>query len=192
MCLAIVQPKGTKVPLEFLQQGWIANPNGGGYAFVHDGKVAIRKGYMKLKDLLAAYSADLQSHPDSPFLIHFRITSLGETSAKFTHPFAIEGGAMIHNGTLSGTGAKNGEGPSDTAIFAERYAKNLTFDLIAKNRPDWDEALKYSKVATLYDDGRYQIINEQDGFWEDGVWYSNRSHKSYFSSACGIGTEDWE
>lgn len=192
VCLAIVKPKDAIIPIEYLQQGWIANPNGGGYAFVHEGSVIIRKGYMKLRDWLAAYNTDLHANLDSPFLIHFRITSLGESSEKYTHPFAVAGGALIHNGTMSGTGAKYGEGPSDTAIFTERYARHLTFDIIQANRPDWDDALRGNKVATLYNDGRYQIINEQDGKWEDGVWYSNTSHKSYWSSNHATGSSDWE
>lgn len=192
MCLAIVQPKGKRTPIEHLHKGWIANPDGGGYAFIHENKVAIRKGFGKLKEMLASYNADLHAHPDSPFLIHFRITSMGESTAEYTHPFPIEGGALIHNGTMTGTGAVWDKGPSDTKIFVDRFGKNLSFDIIQANRPEWDEALRGNKIATLYDDGRYQIVNEQDGHWDNEVWYSNTSYKSFWAMGNVTGSDDWE
>lgn len=192
MCLAIVQPAGKDIPIGNLQAGWIANNDGAGYAFVRDGKVHIRKGFMKLKEFLPSYTADRKDCPESVFLVHFRITSMGDRSEANTHPFPIDGGALIHNGTLTGTGATYGSGPSDTKLFAERFSKHLSWNFVTAHRPKWDDACRNSKIALLYDDNSYQIINEQDGKWDDGVWYSNNSYRTYFANQHSHLMEDWD
>lgn len=179
MCLAIVKPRGVQVAREHLLAGWQHNPDGGGYAFVKDGKVVMRKGFMKLKDFIEAYEVDEAVNPESNFLIHFRITSQGAKTADNTHPFLVEGGALIHNGTMSGTGAEYGKGASDTAKFADKFKTNLTYDFVVDNKAQLDIAIQGSKIALLYDDDRFAIINERDGHWKDGVWYSNYSYKTY-------------
>lgn len=141
----------------------------------------MRKGFMKLKGLIDAYEVDEAANPNSNFLIHFRITSQGSSIPDNTHPFPIEGGALIHNGTLSGTGSTYGKGPSDTANFADMFKSNLTYDFVLKNKAALDVAIQGSKIAILYEDDTFQIINEKDGHWTDGVWYSNHSYKNYRS-----------
>ncbi len=181
MCLAIVRKPRVAVPEEHLRDGWEHNPDGAGYAFVENGMAVFRKGFMKYKEFLEAYQQDASSNPDSAFLIHFRITSQGAKNAANTHPFVIDGGLLIHNGTLSGTGSVSGTGDSDTCKFAEKYSKNLSFDFVTAYSAQFDEALRGSKLCMLYDDGRYKIVNEKDGVWQDDVWYSNYSYKAYSS-----------
>lgn len=191
MCLAILRPSGIQVPKANLVTGWQHNPDGAGYAFVKDGKVVIRKGFMKLKPFLESYEVDAAINPESNFLIHFRITSQGSNTEDNTHPFPIEGGALIHNGTLTGTGSTYGTGESDTRKFANMFSKNLTFDFVEQNKSKLNLATRGSKLVMLYDDDRYQIVNESDGNWNEGVWYSNYSWKQYRS----LGTysyDDWE
>lgn len=176
MCLAIVKPASAVISSDNLRNGWLANPDGGGYAYVKEGKVVISKGFRKLKDFMAAYTEDSIRNANSPFLVHFRICSLGEVSDDNTHPYPIDNGALIHNGTLTGTGARYGTGPSDTKLFSQRYRDALSFDFVQKYKPKWDTALSGSKLCMLYEDGRYQIVNEKDGVWDGGIWYSNRSY----------------
>lgn len=192
MCLAIVKPKGIAIPDDSIRQGWISNSHGGGYAFVKDGKVQIRKGLMKLKDFNDAFRADEEVNPDSAFLLHFRIRSMGDDGSTNTHPFEIDGGCLIHNGTLTGTVAEYSKGPSDTKLFAEKFKKDLSFDIIAKHKSAWDAALGSNKLAMLYDDGRYQIVNESLGLWAEGVWYSNISYKGYGGTHNVCDLEDWQ
>ena len=182
MCLAIVRKPGVLVPEAHLKAGWEHNPDGAGFAYVANGKAVSRKGFMKWKEFFESYSEAVKENHDSAFLVHFRITSQGNNSPANTHPFQIDGGMMIHNGTLSGTGSMYGTGPSDTAKFAERYKSHLSFDFITQNQDKFDEALRGSKLCMLYDDGRYKIVNEKDGNWLDDVWYSNYSYRTYNTS----------
>lgn len=174
MCLAIFKPPGKDVSEAKLKGGWQSNPGGAGFAYVKDKKVVIEKGFMKLQDFLDAYAVAAKKNKKSPFLIHFRIPSMGSHDSTNTHPFAFTHGALIHNGTIYGTGAARGTGPSDTVKFAERYGPKLTYLNVSDNKGQIDLALGYNKIVILYNDGTHQILNEGDGHWMDGVWFSNK------------------
>jgi predicted glutamine amidotransferase len=180
MCIAIYKPANTDIPEAYLHKAWIHNSDGGGFAFIKDGKVEIAKGFMKFSDWQEAYEEAVFLFPDSPFLIHFRIRSMGDRSPENTHPFEMAcGGALIHNGTIRGTGAQYGEGKSDTALFVEKYGKALTFENVEMERHYLEDALDYNKLVILYDDGRHHILNKAYGVEENGVWYSNETYKPW-------------
>lgn len=174
MCLAIFKPPGKDLTEAQLKSGWMGNPGGAGFCHIKNGRVVIEKGFMKLQDFLAAYNAAAKKNKKSPFLVHFRIPSMGHNLSTNTHPFEFTHGALIHNGTITGTGATHGTGPSDTAKFVERYGDKLTFANVEKLNREIGRALGYNKIAILYHDGTHQIINESEGAWIGGVWFSNR------------------
>lgn len=192
MCLAILKPAGVIVPDEHLRNGWIGNPDGAGYGYVKDGKTVAVKGFGKLSKFMEAYKKDAEANPTSPFIIHFRIRSMGDSSAGNTHPFPIEGGLLIHNGTLSGTGAVYGAGPSDTALFADMFKSNLTFDFVQEHKDELNRICASNKLVMLYDNGTYQIVNDTLGVWVDGVWYSNNSYRGYSSRVMSPLNVDYE
>lgn len=175
MCLAIVKLPDASVPEDNLKRGWIANPDGAGFAYVKDGKVVIEKRFMSYKAFREEYLRLSSLNSKSKFLIHFRIGTSGAKDASNTHPFAIDGGALIHNGCLTGTEAVWGTGASDTNMFANMFRSALSYDSVNNNMDKLNDALIGSKICLLYDDGRHLIINEKSGYWEKGVWYSNRS-----------------
>lgn len=192
MCLAIYKPPSVVIPEEHLRAGWIANCDGGGFAFIQDDNVEIRKGFMTLKDFMAAYKLAADSYPSSPFLIHFRIRSMGARDQHNTHPYRLpDGGAIIHNGTLTGTGAEWDKGDSDTQLFVRQYGESLTFDIVNELKDDLEAALDYNKLAMLWPDGRHIILNEQVGQWEGGAWYSNGTFKPRPHGAPSIVDQDW-
>lgn len=179
MCVAIVTPKGQRIPTDKLLEGWQTNGHGGGFAYVKKGKVAIEKGFMTYPEFEKAYLAAARKFADkSPFLVHMRIRTSGLTDKENTHPFKIKGGAMIHNGVLftpSKDDEKNYKDFSDTRIFAARMYNVLTKDDIIISKKKLESTISWNKMAFLYDDGDYVILNEGAGFWVDGIWYSNRS-----------------
>lgn len=179
MCIAIVKPAGVTIPEEVLRQCWIHNPDGAGFAHIHKKKVKIEKGFTALSEFIAAYNKTAEKYKSSNFLIHFRIKTHGAKDADNTHPFAIEGGALIHNGTITGTTASWNGGKSDTCLFAEKISGKVTKDILKANITDWNSAVDYNKIAFLFDDGDYVILNEQSGNWTDGAWFSNHSYKEY-------------
>lgn len=180
MCLAIVKPADATIPPDNFKQGWISNPDGGGYGFIDkNGNTVVRKGFSKLKEMEDAYAVDVKQYADSPFLVHFRICTMGAKDEDNTHPFSIENGLLIHNGTISGTAAVYGSGKSDTALFAESVSKHFTYDFVKQHAQELNDILSYNKVAVLFKDKRYAILNESKGYWDGGVWYSNRGYVRY-------------
>lgn len=177
MCVAIVANQGAVVPNDRLWQGWSRNRDGGGFAYVKDGEVVIEKGFMEYNKFQKAYEKAAEKYAaESPFLVHMRITTSGGTSKVNTHPFKIKGGAMIHNGVMFTPTGEENRGKSDTRIFAERFHNILQLeDVLAAGEDIIDAVGSYNKLAFLYDDRRYAILNEQAGYWLNDVWYSNRS-----------------
>ena len=173
MCIAIYVPAGAKVSQEHLHNGWCANSDGGGFAYVRKGKVKIVKSLMKWKTWEDAYYTAREANPDSPFLVHFRIRSAGSNTADNTHPYALKTGAVVHNGTLTGSGADWYRGPSDTAKFVEKFGEHLTYDNVLSKKLAMEAAIGYNKLAFLFNNGKFVIVNEDAGHWDDDVWYSN-------------------
>lgn len=177
MCIAIVIPEGVTVNKDYLHNGWCANSDGGGFAYVRKGKVKIVKSLMKWKTWEDAYYTAREANPDSPFLVHFRIRSAGSNTADNTHPYALKTGAVIHNGTLTGSGADWYRGPSDTAKFVEKFGEHLTYDNVLSKKLAMEAAIGYNKLAFLFNNGKFVIVNEDAGHWDDDVWYSNGSFR---------------
>ena len=178
MCIAIVIPKGATASKDYLHNGWCANSDGGGFAYVRKGKVKIVKSLMKWKTWEDAYYTAREANPDSPFLVHFRIRSAGSNTADNTHPYALKTGAVIHNGTLTGSGADWYRGPSDTAKFVEKFGEHLTYDNVLSKKLAMEAAIGYNKLAFLFNNGKFVIVNEDAGHWDVGVWYSNSSFRT--------------
>ena len=178
MCIAIVIPKGVTVNRDYLHNGWCGNSDGGGFAYVRKGKVKIVKSLMKWKTWEDAYYTAREANPDSPFLVHFRIRSAGSNTADNTHPYALKTGAVIHNGTLTGSGADWYRGPNDTAKFVEKFGEHLTYDNVLSKKLAMEAAIGYNKLAFLFNNGKFVIVNEDAGHWDAGVWYSNASFRT--------------
>lgn len=174
MCIAIVKLPDADVSEANLRASRIANPDGAGFAYVKDGKVVVEKGFRTLNPFLEAYKKAVEANSASTFLIHFRIRSMGDKSSDNTHPFLYDHGCMIHNGTLSGTGATWGEGESDTKKFVDRFKDNLTLEVVEANADKLGKAIgSGNKLAFLFHNGKHVIVNKDRGVQEDGVWYSN-------------------
>lgn len=191
MCLAIFKPEKVAINKEHLRQGWICNSDGAGFAFIHKRKVVIKKGFLKLQDFLDSFDTVYKTHKTSPMLIHFRIRSMGARDADNTHPHAIPNGALIHNGTLSGTGARYNDGHSDTHLFVQKFRDSLSYDVVNKYKAEFDMAFDLNKLAMLYDNGNHVIINEGLGVWNEEVWYSNRTFEPRPLGAPSCGFDDW-
>jgi hypothetical protein len=109
-----------------------------------------------------------------------RIRTSGHVNAANCHPFAIQGGALIHNGMMfTPTGDRAGtltDRKSDTRVFAESLYNILKLEHVKKAESGIRKAIGGgNKVAFLYDDKSYHIIGEDLGFWREDVWHSNNS-----------------
>jgi glutamine amidotransferase len=179
MCIAILTTPGKRLTDNELYRGWSGNRDGAGFAYVDDGEVQIKKGYLEYKPFRDAYNTAVERFGnDSPFLVHMRIRTSGHINANNCHPFKVQGGAMIHNGMLfTPTGARAGtqsDKKSDTRVFAEALHNILILEHVKKAEAGIRKAIGGSnKLAFLYNDSSYHIVGENLGFWRDGVWHSN-------------------
>jgi glutamine phosphoribosylpyrophosphate amidotransferase len=175
MCIAIVKPVTRQVSDEVLRKCASSNPDGGGYAFVKDGKVVIRKGFMDIESFLTSYHEDLAANINSVFIIHFRISTGGDKSEANTHPFGNEEVALIHNGYFFYPG---NSGPSDTSILADTIMGYLTKENMQDKVAEFGNIIGAgNKVAMLFKDNTYLIANQDRGVWDNGVWYSHGGYK---------------
>jgi predicted glutamine amidotransferase len=195
MCIIAIKPAGMKMPAETtIENMWYNNPDGGGFMYAAGGNVHIEKGFMSLKDLKAALKR-LEKTVDivnTPVILHFRITTHGETSAGNTHPFPVAEKlpllqmtkfkaplAVAHNGIIDVKPSR--KDISDTM----EYIMSQLAPLYQMKKDFYkDEAGKKliynfirSKMVFLDGGGRIETIGDfiED---KDGVLYSNTSYKT--------------
>lgn len=176
MCVAIVKKPEGKITDAVLAACYKANDDGAGFAFIENGKVEVDKGYFNFDAFLAKYrEVEARVGDKAPMLIHFRISTGGTKTADNCHPFAYEHGALMHNGYLF---AVYGE-ESDTNKFTKRLGKNFSKEGVKLHKPVIEKLIgQGNKLAMLFPDGSYEIVNEEQGSWIDNVWFSNCFWKS--------------
>ena len=193
MCIAILKPKNIEIPEKNLKQSFYANPDGAGFGFFIDEKPHIYKGYFIYESFIDKWNSinriyDLKS---KDVIIHFRIASQGKICVENTHPFLSNKNSIVaHNGTIFDL-SKNSyrytmkDDISDTRLFIKKYINNLPVDFLEYKvlRDLVEYRVRKSKLIILTS-AKWYIINEADGIWDKGIWYSNESYKdvqSYYT-----------
>lgn len=166
----------------WLLNSFISNKDGAGFAYAHQNKLVVQKGFFNFSYFLKAYS---NIPEDAPNIVHFRASSGGAINAQNTHPFSVsERVAFAHNGILSFI--SHNQTFSDTFRFNESILKPIwgrnqlgLFTEAAKYL--LEEVIgKFNKLAFLNNKGEFLIVNEASGYWEDddNTWFSNRCYLS--------------
>lgn len=180
MCIAIAVPAGVQVPYEHLQNGYKRNPDGCGMAWIEDGQVQIFKS-MSFDTWSDKYHEVLSRCGLINMLIHFRITSRGETSEEMCHPFMINNNmALIHNGTINAIKPAEHGTDSDTKYLCEEILADMPdgwVNNVACHRL-LGEFIGWSKLCILTDQDEIFLVNEEKGIWFENVWYSNSSYET--------------
>lgn len=197
MCIAIIKPKYKSISKDLLHRCWKNNPNGAGFMFSENEKLVVKKGYMKWETFWNDYNIE-QNKKGLKFdmVIHFRISTSGGITPENTHPFMVNKNlAMVHNGIISNCEVLNSNKP-DTQNFIENILQKLP-DNFLRNDVLVELISGYinaSKLVFMDNNGKIDIINEQLGKWENGIWYSNDTYKfSYKSYVYGNKFDDcWE
>lgn len=184
MCVACVLPKDSKLSEKEFQNCWESNPDGGGYAYLAEGGNIIIKKCLNYETFRKMWVEDFEKrNKHSPFLLHFRIKSVGEISLDNCHPFRVNPKvAMIHNGTFHKVKAQGTK--SDTAEFAEwlgslphNFLNNDVLHILIT-----DFIGQSNKVAFMDNTGKFTLFNEKAGITNDGRWFSNSSFQSWSKS----------
>lgn len=128
----------------------------------------------------------LQYFKGYPHAWHFRYRTRGLRTKNQCHPFPVltqkKHGVdvyMMHNGTLSNLPAH--KEMSDSQMFALLIGGRLMQKprpLRTLRDPEFLKRMEQrvgtnNKVLFMYADGSATILNERQGFWQNGIWYSN-------------------
>jgi len=181
MCIAIVKPRGVSLAEDRLRVCFENNPDGAGFAIATDSGVAIHKGYTSFSAFWTAYrELRVDEHVA---LVHFRITTRGENSARNHHPFPVAAGALVHNGTIGWLG-QAGKGPSDTALFAG-LLQDMSVAQWRRLRPLIEHSTGWSRFALLTHEGEAVLFNATEWAEADGGLYSHDRFRPEPGNAAG-------
>lgn len=181
MCLLTFIPEYTSIDNELLVNGAMNNPDGFGFA-IHAGTSIIHNSGLNFEQILDQFT-DLRKVHHGPALFHSRITTHGGTTIDNCHPFRVgkdDLTVVAHNGMLP-IAAKNGM--SDTRIFAQELFPSWGGPATLNSRKMRKKLAKFASGSKLVFlsanpdvNEDFTIINEKDGHWSDGVWWSNSSY----------------
>lgn len=214
MCVIAVKPKGVNLPSEeTLKKMWDNNSDGAGYMYNLDGKVHIKKGFMKFEDLKASIDNTYRmltnkaiNAEDVSFIYHFRIATHGTVLPQNTHPYPISDNivdlgaletetdlAMAHNGVIGKMDIEKESDITDTATFVKDVVTpfyKYTNNTFLKNKnviETLESVIGASRLSFLDGEGNItKVGNWKDG--EDGLCYSNLNHTYTYTRAYNYNT----
>lgn len=203
MCIICYKPAGVSFPsYDTLRTCWDNNPDGAGYMFSSDGKVMIRKGFMDFKSFSASLADDIETvGEDSPFVMHFRISTQAGVRQDCCHPFPLSSDmkklrslscttdiGVAHNGIISmySDGSKE---YSDTMAYITKYLSYLIKGRgYYKNKDSIhliEETINGSRLAILDGAGHCELIGDwiKDGelYYSCGSFVQKTYANAYYS-----------
>ena len=190
MCIICVSKPGVRQPDEnTIRTMFYRNPHGAGYMFARDGRVEIRKGFMRLDEYLRAIREEHFTAADS-VVYHFRISTQAGVNPEMTHPFPLSNQparlrqldlrcriGVAHNGIIRLTSDPNNDQYSDTAIFITDYLSHIIrrcADLRDQRVLDSIFQIAQSRFAIM--DGGGYIATVGKFIDERGLLFSNASY----------------
>jgi len=191
MCLLTYFPPNVMPDAEKLRNGAIVNDDGHGYAIIIDDEVVVGRA-MDFEEVLAEFLALRAEYPDGEAMFHSRYSTCGVTTDFNVHPFHVKRSpltVLAHNGHIHQAAPAQGDPRVDSRIFAEDIlmSKFPVLDSPRTQRRLSNFIGKYNKLVILTVDPRFAkrayIVNEDEGMWVGGVWYSNSGYLPPFRYA---------
>ena len=180
MCIAILAKPGKRLTEEQIKNCWKNNSDGAGFAYISNAEMVVVKELKKVKRFIKLYKKHEATSKNSPMLIHFRIRTHGEVSISNTQPIQISNRCtFIHNGVIGAM--PDNPVHSDTVMFKNYILRYMNdgFHTKPKILTMIERITGFSKLVFLHTDGTYSIVQESLGKWEENIWYSNESHKTW-------------
>jgi len=200
MCLLVVCEPNSTPKASDLHAGACSNPHGFGFAIVADGQI-ISERSMSAKKSIARFIELREQYPSGYAMWHARYATHGVKNEQNCHPFMVGGSDLTylaHNGMLD-VSIEHGDRRSDTRVFAEDVLPKIGGVSALDDDTIWTMISKWAsgnKIAVLTLDPSakhgFYLINENLGTWDDeGVWWSNASHKrtttkSYYTAPLSV------
>lgn len=172
MCIIIVQPSNTNLPItkeEFDAHAY-KNPDGFGIMYAQNGQLHIFKS-LKNKPVWKKYK--WATNRKLPLCLHFRIGTSGQKDIVNCHPFLVSDNVgLMHNGVLS---CVHGNKTECDSLLLTKLLHEMPVEYF--NNKTVIELLRMAigttnKLVLMDNNGQCIIVNESKGKWEDGRWYS--------------------
>lgn len=167
MCVIIYKPKGVIADKELLELRYKSNSDSWGVCVKapSDGLVVTRN----------SKNFDFIFNDNLDYLIHFRTATSGTEKDCGMQPIILDNGsAFFLNGNLTGYFGKK---EPDTVLYAKEYLNKLPANFLENeeivNKITEDAMASNSKMAFMDKNGKIYLINENEGVWEKGMWFSN-------------------
>lgn len=199
MCIICYTPAGVALPdKETFRTMFKNNPDGGGLMYTDGGGVVIDKGFFDVNAMYNAARAARAKYPQTPVVLHFRISTQGGASAPLTHPYPVCGDykrmrqlrtraplAIAHNGVISQYSApwsaRSKLNYNDTMTFTKDFVAPLLRGRVKwYTAPDADalrvalRAVSASRLAIMSADGHVELIGNFT--INNGRYYSNDTY----------------
>lgn len=191
MCIIGYAPAGVKIEERTIRTMFSCNPDGAGIMWkpLEGGNVMIRKGFMKVDDLIKAYN-EIPVECDKA--IHCRIATSGKISAACCHPFPVRPKtsmmkktvdkcymALMHNGVIHQCTPKGGMKAdySDSMLFAAKYLYPLQKQIDKECVQDLLEDFAASRLLIMRDNAKTIMLGNWIEDKETGAFYSNSTYK---------------
>lgn len=194
MCVIAYKEKNVNMPnYEILKNMFENNPDGAGFMFAKNSKVYIFKGFMTFADFYSNLTKHKKYWYDSPFVLHFRISTQAGINQQCTHPFPLSDKmenlkklkiktniGIAHNGIIQLTSNYYNTkiDYSDTMQFITDYLSLIINDKTYyknENTLKLIEQLADSKLAILDGYGHCELIG--NFIKDNNIYYSNDSYK---------------
>ena len=199
MCIIVYKPKEESLKKEILEICHKHNKEGIGFMYAYKDKIHIHKELEDFDKIWKIYKKEIikpKLETELNIVWHFRIQTHGDVDLKNCHPFAINNGdnlAFCHNGTITSKKAKRDSGKSDTLEFKDEILNFLPKNFL--DNPGIVELLKkyvgkWNKLVFLNKSGSVWIMNQDEGHWDDKIWYSNKSYKEYETKTTYYSSKD--
>lgn len=183
MCIAAYIPPQKQVGDEILRRCFQSNDDGAGFIIPSPLGVQVYKGFFTVQQFLIGIEPFMRNNAFG-IVFHCRIATHGTIDKKNCHPHRVKvhNAAFVHNGIISGLEASKVK--SDSIIFGETVLAELPKDWyrnLTLKRLIEEHIGNNNKIVYVSESSDVVILNEKEGEWSDGVWYSNASYKWAYS-----------
>lgn len=191
MCLLTYFPPGIQPDAQLLRNGAQFNDDGHGWAIVTKDSIVTYKS-LDAEQAIDNFVATRKIFPEGPALFHSRFSTHGTISLENCHPFAVNGDnrtVIGHNGIFpKSVQPEQGDTRSDTRVLADDFLgkkDHLRFATPKQQKQFAGWMGRYNKAVILNVNPKYPfksvIINEKQGIWHNGIWYSNDAFEGWTS-----------
>lgn len=181
MCIAIVGQSANFKNIVLNTKGLLqsivdSNPDGVGVMFAaDDGAPTAVKLLSGKEDTVGAWLEEVLPDDDRLVGFHARFTTHGADTLDNCHPYAVDGGYLLHNGVLS-IGNDLDSQRSDTWHYCRAFLDGTLHGIVAAPQGLQllgDHIGQSNRFVILDKTGRMHIVNKHTGVEYENLWFAN-------------------